>query len=135
MAPEFWYDVDRNGRRRRIKIDAQNHDEARDEFIDRYHFDPEKDHHKISGRGVNDTRGIDANNAESDKWNRFYEDQNNNSNSGSESSWGDIGGGFALLLGGMALVAFFMFLPYIIAFGAIALVCWGVYKLIKWIFK
>ena len=27
MAPEFWYDVDRNGRRRRIKIDAQNHDE------------------------------------------------------------------------------------------------------------
>lgn len=53
----------------------------------------------------------------------------------SESSWGDIGGGFVLLLGMMAVVAFFMFLPYIIAFGAIGLICWGVYKFIKWIIK
>ena len=53
----------------------------------------------------------------------------------SESSWGDTGGSFALLLIGMAVVAFFMFFPYILGFGAIALVCWGVYKLIKWIIK
>ena len=54
---------------------------------------------------------------------------------GSEASWGELGGSFALLLGMMGVVAFFMFLPYIIAFGAIGLICWGVYKLIKWIIK
>ena len=62
-------------------------------------------------------------------------DDDDNNGGGSESSWSDIEGSSALLLFGMAVVAFFMFLPYIIGFGAIALICWGVYKLIKWIIK
>ena len=54
-----------------------------------------------------------------------------------ESSYssGDLSGNVALVGGLIALVAFVSFLPYIIAFGAIGLICWGVYKLIKWILK
>lgn len=54
---------------------------------------------------------------------------------GSESSWGDIGGGFVLIGGLLAIGLVITLLPYIIAFGAIGLICWGVYKFIKWIIK
>ena len=53
----------------------------------------------------------------------------------SETSWGDLGGQFSFLVIGLAICAFFYFLPIIIGVGAIGLVCWGVYKLVKWIMK
>ena len=64
-------------------------------------------------------------------------DDDNESSLNSISSFGsgDLGGNVVLVGGLIALVAFVTFLPYIIGFGAIALVCWGVYKLIKWILK
>ena len=54
---------------------------------------------------------------------------------GSDFSLGDYGFKFALLGIVIVIGLILPFLPYIIGFGAIALICWGVYKLIKWIFK
>ena len=62
-------------------------------------------------------------------------DDDDNNGGGSESSWGDIGGGFVLIGGLLAIGLVITLLPYIIAFGAIGLICWGVYKFIKWILK
>ena len=72
--------------------------------------------------------------------NRVFEIRDDDSDSdnnggGSESSWSDIGGGFVLIGGLLAIGLIITLLPYIIAFGAIGLVCWGVYKLVKWIIK
>lgn len=61
-------------------------------------------------------------------------DSDDDDNESSYSS-GDLSGNVALLVGLFVLAAIVSFLPYIIGFGAIALICWGVYKLIKWIFK
>ena len=61
-------------------------------------------------------------------------DSDDDDNESSYSS-GDLGDKVLLLGGLFALAAIVSFLPYIIGFGAIALICWGVYKLIKWIFK
>ena len=59
----------------------------------------------------------------------------NSGGGGSESSWEDYGFKFALL--GIVVVIWLILpiLPYIIVFGAIGLILWGVYKLIKWILK
>lgn len=62
-------------------------------------------------------------------------DDDDDNGGGSESSWGDIGGGFVLIGGLLAIGLVITLLPYIIAFGAIGLICWGVYKFIKWIIK
>ena len=53
----------------------------------------------------------------------------------SSFSGGDLDGNVALVGGLIALVAFFTFLPYILGFGVIGLIGWGIYKLIKWILK
>ena len=60
----------------------------------------------------------------------YYNDDGESGGSGmdlgSSTTWA------LILVGG---VAFFYLLPIIIGVGAIALVCWGGYKLIKWILK
>ena len=53
----------------------------------------------------------------------------------SETSWGEIGGGFAFLGIIIVIGLILPLLPYIIGFGAIGLVCWGGYKLIKWMWN
>ena len=60
---------------------------------------------------------------------------NDNEDGGSDSDWGDIGFKFALL--GIAIIIWLILpvIPYIIVFGALGLIGWGVYKLVKWILK
>ena len=60
---------------------------------------------------------------------------NDNGGGGSDSSLGDYGFKFALLGIVIVIGLILPFLPYIIVFGAIGLICWGVYKFIKWILK
>tara|TARA_B100000085_G_scaffold151562_1_gene137703 strand:+ start:244 stop:564 length:321 start_codon:yes stop_codon:yes gene_type:complete len=50
----------------------------------------------------------------------------------SSSSGGgfELGGGASVWIGGFIL--FIALLPYLLPIGAIALVCWGLYKLVKW---
>ena len=42
----------------------------------------------------------------------------------------ELGGGATMWIGGFIL--FIALLPYLLPIGAIALVCWGLYKLVKW---
>ena len=42
----------------------------------------------------------------------------------------ELGGGASVWIGGFIL--FIALLPYLLPIGAIALVCWGLYKLVKW---
>ena len=57
--------------------------------------------------------------------------------SGGESDGGGIDLGTSTIAGLIlvGIVAFFTLLPYIIVVGAIGLMGWGLYKLVKWILK
>ena len=61
--------------------------------------------------------------------------RNSDDNEGSESSGLDLGTsmGACLVIGGIIL--FLYALPFILAIGAIGLIGWGVYKLLKWLWN
>mgnify|MGYP003117408647 CR=1 FL=1 len=62
--------------------------------------------------------------------------QGSHNNSGKSGGSGiDLGTSTIGVLVLVGIVAFFTFLPYIIVVGAIGLMSWGLYKLVKWIFK